>query len=233
MLHRTRPRPLVRIRSLTRSGGIRSLALILSWLLAPSPARAQEFGAGYVWASSNNAEFPTARGGEVEGLFALGQTRWQLQFGLHRIWARTRRESQVCNYYTPPEACQLEDTEEKARLAGFRATLLRPLLAASHVEVKLGAGFSLNSMTILSSVGLDTHRSGDVYPPSGANAGVSGLLTVELTPVPAAGLAIRLGVLAHWVDFGSCSVTYHRYDPFCTPATFRELQVGLAFSPPR
>jgi len=186
-----------------------------------------------VWASSNNAEFPTARGGEVQVRFGLGSSRWRLQLGMHRIWAHTERESLVCAYYEPPNRCGTEETRDKVRLAGFRGALVRTLLAVSHAKVELAGGLSLNSMTILSSTGLVTHRAGDIYPPSGANAGVFGLLSLDVVPIPAAGLAIRLGVLAHWVDFNSCSETYHRFDPFCTPATFREIHVGLAFSPPR
>jgi hypothetical protein len=222
----------VSLRSLRRSSGS-LLALIIPWLLAPSPARSQEFEAGYVWASSNNEEFPSARGGEVQGLFALGSSKWRLQFGMHRIWAHTQRESLVCAVYEPPNRCGTEETRDKVRLAGFGAALVRPLLAVSHATLKLGVGLSLNSMTILSSTGLVTHRAGDIYPTSGANAGVFGFLALDFVPVRAAGLAMRLGVLAHWVDFGSCAVDYQRYDPFCTPATFREFQLGLAFSPPR
>ncbi|MCG6987840.1 MAG: hypothetical protein LJF06_06635 [Gemmatimonadetes bacterium] len=233
MLHRTRLLSLVRLRFLPRSGEIGSLALIPTLLCAPSPARSQEFEAGYVWAASHNAEFPTARGGEIQGLLSLGRNTWQVQLGLYRIWARTQRESVVCRYYTPPVSCQTEETRDRVRLAGFRAGIVRSVLAKSHAEVKLGAGLSLSSVTVLSSTGLVSHREGDVYPTSGANAGVFGLLTLDVTPVPRAGLGIRLGVLAHWVDFGSCSETYHRYDPFCSPATFREVQVGVSYSLPR
>jgi len=200
-------------------------------LLLPSPASSQEFEAGYVWAASHNPEFATAKGGELQGLFALGHSRWQLQFGVHRIWAHTRRESLVCRFYTPPVMCQAEGTRDAVRLAGFRAALVRPMLAARHAELRLGAGLSLNSVTILSSTGITSHRDGDIYPPSGANGGVFGVLTLNVTPVPGAGLALRVSALAHWVGFGSCSVTYARYAPFCSPATFREFQVGLAFSP--
>lgn len=224
-------RPPLRLHA--RFGGSGCLALVLAFLLLPSLASSQEFEAGYVWAASHNAEFPTAKGGEIQGLFRVGRTGWQVQVGLHRIWAHSQRTSSVCRFYTPPFACQTEGTRDKVRLAGFRAAVLRSLVAARLAEVKLGAGFSLNSVTILSSTGIVSHRPADIYPTSGANAGVFGLLTLSVTPVPSAGLAIRLGALAHWVNFGSCSEVYDRYDPFCSPATFREFQVGLAYSLPR
>jgi hypothetical protein len=217
----------------TRFDRIGRLALMLPWLLAPTPTRSQQVEAGYVWAASHNAEFPTAKGGQVQGLFELGKSKWRVQLGLHRVWAHTQRESEVCKFYEPPTTCQLDLTRDRVRLTGFRAALVWPLLAGRFADIKLGGGVSLNSMAILSSKGLVSHGDGDIYPPSGSNAGVLGFLRLDVSPAPRTGLAVTLGVLAHWVYFNSCSLTYHRYDPFCSPATFREFQLGVSWVPPR
>lgn len=231
MPSRTPPSSLARPRFLARSGGIRSLAAILPWLLVASPTRAQQIEAAYLSASSPNPEFPEADGGEIEGLFELGHG-WQLDLGLRRIWARTEKEMQVCRVYHPRVSCQIEETRNEMSLTGFRAGVMRSLLAVSHAEVKLGAGLSFNQPELESSTGLTSGFDGDVYMPSGGQVGALGLLTLDVTPAPSIGLAITLGAVAHWVNFDACSEE-NRYDPFCSPATFRELQVGVAYSPPR
>lgn len=182
-------------------------------------------------ASSGNPEFPTATGGKIGGLFDLGHG-WDLHLGLQRVHAETERQALVCAAYEPQIGCQSEATRDDMSLGGFRAGVVRSLVEVGPAEVKLGVGFSFNGIGI-ESTGLDSGHRGDVYPPSGGQVGALGLLALDVTPVPGIGLAITVGLTEHWVNFDACSSNPNRYDPFCSPATFRELDLGVAYALPR
>jgi len=215
---------------LARFTRIVPLALILPWFLIPSKGHSQQYEATYVSASSGNLELATARGGAIEGIFGLGRG-WHMLFGFQRIWSKTQRETQVCAAYAPFISCQIEMTRNELQLNGFRAGVVRSLLTTHHVELKAGLGLSFNQPRVKMSRGLVSGRRGDIYMPTGGQVGGLGLLTLDLTPAPQLGLAFTVGGVVHWVKFDGCSDIH--YDPFCDPATFREIHVGLAYSPPR
>jgi hypothetical protein len=205
-------------------------SLMLPWLLIPCEVHSQQYEATYVSASSENPELATARGGAIEGLFDLGRG-WHMFLGFQRIWDNTEKETRVCAAYAPFISCQIEATRNELQLNGFRAGVVRPFLTTLHLELKAGVGLSFNQPRVKKSRGLVSGRRADIYMPTGGQVGGLGLLTLDLTPAPQLGLAFTVGVVGHWVKFDGCSDIH--YDPFCDPTTFREIHVGLAYSPPR
>lgn len=195
--------------------------------LAPG-AVAQEIGASRVVASSDHVEFPGPSGASVHVLVPLAPG-WYARLALNQLSDETAKVGSVCVNYTPRVGCTLQDTRTETELSGFRGGIMRALSFGEALRVGAGAGLSFNQLDV--DARGPSGQQADILAPNGGQIGGFGLLSVTWRPLPGVPLQVNGGLTGHWVRFHSCSgETPPRYDPFCDPGTFRELDLGVGYA---
>lgn len=204
--------------------------LVTGFLLAAAPpAAAQQVGVGVTRAVSGNPEFADAVGPAVHTRLEF-RPGWSITFMLERLYGESVRESLVCRNYTPPVVCRSEETRNTVRLSGFRTAVERTLVSGERGRGGAGVGLSFNQVRA-ESRGTESGLQGDIWEPSAGQVGGLVFLTGGVAPIPNFGLMMTAKLTSHWVNLDACSDA--RYDPFCTPAVFHEIQLGLAYAFPR
>lgn len=205
------------------SHGILLLGVSLP-LLSAVPAAAQEFSAFGVIASTDNVEFPSPVGGGASIGWEFGGA-WLFRLSYLRTYDSTDKEGAVCIVYSPRIGCHTEEVHTSDSFSGLRFGIMRTVHVADIVRVGAGLGVSLNAIDI-NARGVSGQRA-DMERPLTAMDGFLAMLHVTVSPVPGLPLGLTAGAQQHWVRFNSCSEEI--YDPFCSPSSFREVEVGLVY----
>ena len=202
------------------------LALALS--LVPAGVSSQELGLAFTMGDSNSPEFPSPLGFRAHVHYPA-EGSWAVVTSFHRITDETSGINRVCASYAPHIRCSMEQTRTSISLAGLRGGGLGRIQFTDRLGARLGAGLSFNM--------LDAEARGesglraDLLVPNGGQIGMFGLFALDLEPVPAIPLSVIARVDAHRVFFHTCSAfDPPQYDPFCRPATFWGLDLGLSYS---
>jgi len=200
----------------------------LAFPTGSAPVLAQEVGVSYSRSFSSHLELPDPEGFETHVLVGLGRS-WLGRLSFYRVSDRTSKEGLACAQTAPHYNCRVEEVRTSISLSGLEGGLMRAFMLGPRLRITLGGGASFNLLD-----GEGRGESGlraDLLVPNGGQTGVLGLLAVALTPYPPVPLRLVSGAKAHWIDFNACSgETPPQYDPFCQSTTFKEVQLGLAFS---
>ncbi len=202
------------------------VCFLLAILLLPSPALSQELGLFYNGATSNNPEFPRPRGFAAQALMPFNED-WLFRVSFHRMTDDSVKDGMVCRHYVPHVNCRTEKVRTALSLTGLRLGVHRTLHSGDNLRFGAGTGFSFNSLggEAVGSSGLEA----DLLVPNGGQIGAFGFLSLALVPYPRVPITFQAGLNAHWVKFNACSGgTPPQYDPFCTPSTFQEWEMGLS-----
>lgn len=188
-------------------------------------ALAQEVGVGYLQAWSRHGELPRPRGGLASASLPLG-SGWRGWLAVGRVSDRTRRMGQVCVTYTPRIGCTWREVQTATALEGARGGVIRPFRPWGPLEVGGGGGISFSQVE--TEVENLSGGPSDLLHPSGGQWGFFVLAQVALGPWGSVPLAVVARGAVHRVEFHTCKGTdVALYDPYCRPAVFREMEVGL------
>lgn len=205
---------------------LHGLFFLFAVLLLPSPTYSQELGIFYTGATSDNPEFPRLRGMAAQALMKFNQD-WSFRVSLHRMTHGSVKAGRVCRHYVPHIGCRTEEVHTSLSLSGLRLAVQRGVYAGDHLRFGAGTGFSFNTLGG-ETVGVSGLKA-DLLIPYGGQIGGFGFLNLAVVPYPRIPLTFQAGLNAHWVKFNACSGgDPPQYDPFCTPSTFREWELGLS-----
>lgn len=202
------------------------VCFLFAFLLLPSPTLSQELGVFYTGATSDNPEFPRTRGIAAQALMEFNQD-WSFRVSLHRMTHDSVKDSRVCRHYVPHIGCRTEEVRTSLSLSGLRLGIQRSLYAGDRVRFGAGTGFSFNTLGG-DAVGV-SGLNADLLIPNGGQLGGFGFLSLAVVPYPRVPVTFSAGLNAHWVKFNACSGgDPPQYDPFCSPSTFQEWEMGLS-----
>jgi hypothetical protein len=209
---------------------------VLAWPWAPagSPVSAQqpslihELEVFAVAGSSEHVELPSPRGFGAALQWEFGGD-WLARLSYQRTTDATRKWGNVCSVYSPRIGCRTEMTESSVALGGLRGGILRGVRLGDRVRGAVGGGLSFSQVKARSR-GEQGGRA-DLLAPNAGQIGYLGILSVLVTPLRKVPVGVMGTFTSHWVRFNSCSgENPPQYDPFCGTSSFREVELGLAYS---